>query len=243
MTALPDALRAMLSETGVLVIIGLTVLAWLLTPALSLGMNHWALDRIRGQEEPVSAVFSRIRIFAKGIGLRLFVLLKTLLWMLPGIAVTLLSLIPLYTARPASLSEAQSTVWISSSLIYTGMILMLVLGIMGYLYYAMADFILADEPEERVLTCARRSRDMMKGRRGLLMTLMLSFLLWYLLILLASSAVVSIAGPVAGLVVQMLGSLAVSVYMLMAQGVFYEALSPVRNSAPPVPEDSAGLDE
>ena len=243
MTALPDALRAMLSETGVLVIIGLTVLAWLLTPALSLGMNHWALDRIRGQEEPISAVFSRIRIFAKGIGLRLFVLLKTLLWMLPGIAVTLLSLIPLYTARPASLSEAQSTVWISSSLIYFGMILMLVLGIMGYLYYAMADFILADEPEERVLTCARRSRDMMKGRRGLLMTLMLSFLLWYLLILLASSAVVSIAGPVAGLVVQMLGSLAVSVYMLMAQGVFYEALSPVRNSAPPVPEDSAGLDE
>ena len=84
---------------------------------------------------------------------------------------------------------------------------------------------------------------MMKGRRGLLMTLMLSFLLWYLLILLATSAVVSIAGPVAGLVVQMLGSLAVSVYMLMAQGAFYEAFSPVRNSVSPAPEDSAGLDE
>ena len=61
--ALPDSVRALLSETGILAMSGLGILAWLVTPVLSLGMNHWTLDRIRGAEEPVSTVFSRLRIF------------------------------------------------------------------------------------------------------------------------------------------------------------------------------------
>jgi len=101
---------------------------------------------------------------------------------------------------------------------------MLVLGIMGYLYYAQADFILADEPEERVLSCARRSREMMKGRRLMLMTLLLSFALLFLLIAFASAAIEGMTGTVVALVIQMLGSLFLSVYMLATEAVFYEAL-------------------
>ena len=95
---------------------------------------------------------------------------------------------------------------------------------MGYLYYAMAEFVLADEPQERVLSCARRSKMWMKGRRSALMSLYLSFLLWYLLILLVSALVGGIAGPVIALVAQMLGSLFISVYMLASEGAFYEAI-------------------
>ena len=224
MNALPDAVLGMLSETGIITMMILGAVAWLITPVLSVGMSHWTLERLRGQELPVSAVFSRLRIFLKSIGLRLFIVLKVLLWMLPGIAVFLFSVIPLMRANPGSSGELSSAVEISFHLVTVGMIAMAVLGVMGYLYYAMAEFILADEPEERVLSCARRSKMLMKGRRGVLMSLWLSFLLWYLLILMASSMVAGIAGSVIALVLEMLGSLFLSVYMLASEGVFYEAL-------------------
>ena len=234
MSALPDSLRALLSETGILVMIGLSVLAWLVTPALSMGMNHWALDRIRGEEEPVSTVFSRLNILPKSIGLRLFIVLKILLWTLPGAAVSLLGMIPLWNAREKTGAELASAANLTMNIVYVGMLVMLVLGIMGYLYYAMADFILADEPGEAVLSCARRSRVLMKNRRGALMSLLLSFILWYLLIFFASSVVESIAGSVIALMLQMLGTLFLSVYMLVTEGVFYEALrrAPVQQQEP-----------
>ena len=234
MSALPDAVRALFSETGIWVMIGLSVLAWLVTPALSMGMNHWALDRIRGEEEPVSTVFSRLRILPKSIALRLFIVLKIILWSLPGLAVSLLGMIPLWNAREKAAAEQASAANLTRNLMYGGMLVMLVLGIMGYLYYAMADFILADEPGERVLSCARRSREMMKGRRGALISLLFSFILWYLLIFFAASVVESIAGSIASLMFQMLGTLFLSVYMLVTEGVFYETLrrAPVQQQEP-----------
>ena len=234
MNALPDTVRAMLSETGILVMAGLGILAWLVTPALSLGMNHWTLDRIRGEEEPVSAVFSRLSIFLKGIGLRLMIALKVLLWMLPGIAVFLAGLIPLYTTDFASREAALSAANTSLLIMYAAMMAMLVLGLMGYLRYALADFILADEPEERVLSCLRRSRELMNGRRGALLGLLVSFILWYLLISIVSSFAAGFGGSVFSLMVQMLGSLFVSVYMLTSEGVFYEGLRMAPVQAPPV---------
>ena len=224
-SALPDSVRALLSETGILLMSGLGILAWLVTPVLSLGMNHWTLDRIRGAEEPVSAVFSRLSIFLKSIGLRLFIVWKVLLWMLPGLAVSLLSVLPLLNiGADATAQGVASAAGTSYMLTWAGILLMLVLGVMGFLYYAQADFILADEPEERVLSCARRSRNMMKGRRSALLSLMLSFILWYLLIMMITSFAAGMAGSVIALMLEMLGSLFLSVYMLAAQGVFYEAL-------------------
>ena len=224
MNALPGAVRAMISETGVLAMSGLSVLAWLITPVLSLGLNHWALERIRGSELPLATVFSRVRIFLKCIGLRLLILLKVLLWTLPGLAVFLLAVIPLLRADVTSAQSVLSAANFSILLTYGGMIATLVLGFMGYLYYALADFILADEPEERILSCARRSRAMMKGFRGALFSLLVSFLLWYFLITIVSSMVAGIAGSVMGLMVEMLGSLFLNVYILTSEGVFYEAL-------------------
>ena len=224
MNALPESVRSMLSESGIVTMLILSAVAWLVTPVLSVGMTHWTLERLRGQDLPVSAVFSRLRIFLKSIGLRLLIVLKVLLWMLPGLAVFLFSVIPLMRANPGNSGELVSAVNISFHLVSAGMIAMAVLGVMGYLYYAMAEFILADEPEERILSCARRSKMLMKGRRSVLMSLWLSFLLWYLLILMVSSMVAGIAGAVIALVLQMLGSLFLSVYMLASEGVFYEAL-------------------
>ena len=143
-------------------------------------------------------------------------------------------------ANPGNSGELSSAVEVSFHLVSVGMIAMVVLGVMGYLYYAMAEFILADEPEERVLSCARRSKMLMKGRRGVLMSLWLSFLLWYLLILMVSSMVAGIAGSVIALVLEMLGSLFLSVYMLASEGVFYEALRLA--PAPEIPVESSSGD-
>ena len=224
MNALQDNILKLFSETGILVMTGLTVLVWLFTPVLAMGMNHWMLDRIRGQEEPVTTVFSRLRILPKSIGLRLFLVWKIFLWTLPGLAVSLLSLIPTLNARGKTGTELATAAAWSMNLMYFGMMVMLVLGVMGYLYYAQADFILADEPGERVLSCARRSREMMKGRRMALMTLLLSFALLFLLISFVSAALEGMTGTVVALVIQMLGSLFLSVYMLATEAVFYEAL-------------------
>ena len=236
MNALPESVRSMLSESGIVTMLILSAVAWLVTPVLSVGMTHWTLERLRGQDLPVSAVFSRLRIFLKSIGLRLLIVLKVLLWMLPGLAVFLFSVVPLMRANPGNSGELVSAVNISFHLVSAGMIAMAVLGVMGYLYYAMAEFILADEPEERILSCARRSKMLMKGRRSVLMSLWLSFLLWYLLILMVSSMVAGIAGAVIALVLQMLGSLFLSVYMLASEGVFYEALRLA--PAPQIPADT-----
>ena len=232
MNTLPERTGALLSESGILVMLGLGLLAWLVTPALALGMNHWTLDRIRGAEEPVSTVFSRLGIFFKSIGLRLLISLKVLLWMLPGIAVIVLSMVLLLRADVSSQEAIVSAANTSLMLIWAGMIAMLVLGVMGYLYYAQADFILADEPEERVLSCTRRSKEMMTGRRSQLLGLLLSFALWYLLVIFGSSAIAVMAGDVIGIMLQMLGSLFLSVYMLASEGIFYEALRTAPVQAP-----------
>lgn len=237
MNALPESVRMLFSEPGVLLMTGLNILAWLVTPVLSIGMNHWTLQRIRGEELPVTAVFSRLHIFFRSIGLRLFIVLKIFLWMLPGLAVFLAAMIPLFRADSSSAREFLSAANLSIYLAYFGMTAMIVLGVMGYLYYAQADLILADEPEERILSCARRSREMMKGRRSVLMSLLLSFILWYFLIGIVTSMIAGITGPVIALVVQMLGSLFLSVYMLASECVFYEALrlAPIQEAAPGTP--------
>ena len=104
------------------------------------------------------------------------------------------------------------------------------------MYYALAEFILADEPEERVLSCARRSKGMMKGLRARLFSLILSFIFWYILVIAAASCVSGIAGPVLALVAEMLGSLFISVYMLTSEGAFFESLRKAPVQAVPAEE-------
>ena len=81
-----NEINAILNSTAFWTVRGLELLAWLVTPCLTLGMYRWLINRLRGQTEPVSVVFSRMRLFLKAIGLQLLVILKVLLWALPGLA-------------------------------------------------------------------------------------------------------------------------------------------------------------
>ena len=210
-----NEIRTFLNSTGFWTVRGLELLAWLITPCLSLGMYKWLLDRLQGLEDPVSTVFCRMNRFFRAIGLQLLIILKVLLWMLPGIALFIYLLLPVYrSANPQVQLEALQR---SYNMTLPVTLLMVVPGAMAALRHALADYILADQPESRILFCVRRSKELMKDQKKNLFFLLVSFLLWYLLELLVSS----LFAGVLSLVVQMLAGLAISVYMSASITAFY----------------------
>lgn len=216
-----DGLTALMNETGIWLMIGLRAVAWIITPVLSLGMTHWLLLRLRKKEAGVDTVFSRLPVFLKSIGLHLLTALKTLLWMLPGAAVSMLSVIPLLGARGGDNEAVYSALTTGSMLIYAGMGIMLVLGVMAALRYALAEYKLADEPETGVLACIRESKRVMAGKKGALLSLELSFIFWYLGEYMVSSLLTGFGGGVLSLMFQMLAGMALSVYITCSVGSFY----------------------
>ena len=227
-------LLELIRQPAILTMQGLALLAWLITPCLALGMDRWVLLRLRGQEAGFSTVFSLIRYALKSIGLRLFLTLKIFLWMLPGLGLTLLSMLFLGNGQEAASGFA---LFASSGFLYGGTILMVVLGMMAYLRYAMADFLLADDPASRIRDCVRRSRGLMKDKKAALFSLELSFLLWYLAELLVASFLAGMGSGILSLMFQMLAGLALSLYLRTSVGAFYDAYTKVyREGTVPFPE-------
>ena len=208
-------LNTILSSTFFWSIRGLEIVAMLITPCLALGMYKWLTDLIRGQEQPVGTVFSRMRYFFRAIGLQLMIILKVILWMLPGIAVSVLLLLPAFRAgtadaRMAALEQAERYYLLP-------LLLTVIPGVMAALRYALSEYIMAEKPETRIMACIRRSKDLMKDQKRNLFLLMVSFILWYLLEMLVSSFLPGLVG----LVFQMLAGLALNVYMAASVAVFY----------------------
>ena len=230
-----NEIQALLESTPFWTIRGLELLAWLITPCLTLGMYKWILDRLAGLDDPVSTVFSRMKLFLKAIGLQLMIILKVFLWMLPGLAAYAVAMIPVFRAAgpEKALSALQGVYAISLPLI----LLVTVPAVIAALRYALAEFIMADDPDNKIMFCIRRSKFLMKEQKRNLFLLMLTFLLWYLLSMLVSS----VLSGVFSLVVQMLASLAISVYMATSVGAFYLRLEE-RDIPDPVPgsEDEGG---
>ena len=215
-----DEVSALLSSSVFWTIRGLELLAWLVTPCLTLGMYKWVLNRLKGQEDPVTTVFCRVKLFFRAIGLQLLIILKVLLWMLPGIAAGVAALYPLFRGTVMTQAQLQAVLQQSYGMTLPVILLMVIPGVMAGLRYALSEFILAEEPSNKILFCIRRSKYLMRDQKKNLFLLLISFLLWYLLSLLLSSMVTEVFS----LVIQMLASLALSVYMAGAVGAFYMAL-------------------
>ena len=145
---LQNEVNLILNSTSFWLIRGGDVVAWLVTPCLSLGLYKWLMDLLQGQEGPVSTVFCRVRYFFKALGLQLLVILKVLLWMLPGIALAVVSMVPLFNA--ATSREQLAMLSTLNGLTPLAVAAMAVPGIMAALRYALADYIQADKPETKV---------------------------------------------------------------------------------------------
>ena len=228
--------QRILNSTGFWTIRGLEVLAWLITPCLSLGMYKWIMDRLQDQDNPVSTVFCRVRQFFRAIGLQLLIILKVLLWMLPGLAVMVYTMLPLFqsTNPQAQLFALQRSYNLTLPLI----LLTAVPGVLAALRYALSEYILAEEPSNKILFCIRHSKEMMKDQKKNLFFLLVSFLLWYLLELLISSFLTGVLS----LAFQVLAGLALSVYMTASISAFYLRLKKAYENhenpnAEPAPEE------
>ncbi len=236
-------LQEIRESSGIWLMQGMNAAAWLLTPCLTLGMTAWLLGRLRGQEDTgVTAVFSRMNLFLKGIGLRLYIALRIFLAMLPGAAVSLLSFVVLLRNTGAGQLEP-AVLSAFFGLQTTGLIAMAVLGIMAALRYALGDMELADHPERGPVRAARASRDAMRGRRGLLFAVYISFLPWYLLVMMVSSLCLEMFGSIPALMVEMLGSLALSVYLSASVSGFYLVCEAGPEALRPGTNDEGGAEE
>ena len=139
---------------------GLELAAYLIIPCLTLGMDKWMMDRLRGEDGPVTTVFCRVRLFFKACGLQLLVALKILLWMVPGFCLTFL--VTYLFAQPGL------------SLLPFSMIIP---AFLAYVRYSVAEFIMADNPEMKIRACISRSKKLVKGNMRFIVMNCLFFLL------------------------------------------------------------------
>lgn len=226
---LQSEIQVILHSTSFWLIRAGDLVAWLITPCLSLGMYKWLMDRLHGQTGPVGTVFCRARYFFKALGLQLLVILMVLLWMLPGIALAVVTMLP--AIRAANSPEQLAMYTTVNSLTPLALAAILIPGVMAALRYALAEYILADKPETRIRECVRLSKQMLTGMKKTLFSMMLVFLLWYLAQMLAASMLTGIS-PVVALVFQMLAVLALNVYMSGSLSAFYLQLDSGEPAAP-----------
>ena len=208
-------INTIVASTAFWLIRGLEILAMLVTPCLSLGMYKWLMDLLHGEEQPVNAVFSRMRLFFKAIGLQLLIILKVLLWTLPGLAVMIIVMLPVLRAGTTQAQlDAMAQV---QGMSFLPMLLMIVPGVIAALRYALSEYIMAEKPESKIRFCVSHSKELMKDQKKNLFFLLTSFLLWYLLELL----IASFLSGVLSLVFQMFAGLVLSVYITCSISVFY----------------------
>ncbi len=115
-----DALQAqMLAEVQAvppsqwIIMGGLYLLSFLLTPMLSLGCNHYFIARIQGRELGFAGLFSRLRYVGKALWLSILMGVKVFLWSLlllvPGIIASFrYSMAPYYLAQDPTLTACQA---------------------------------------------------------------------------------------------------------------------------------------
>ena len=196
--------------------LGLSVLSWLLSPVLTLGLTWCLLELLRGHEISVGTVFARLGAFWRSIGLNLLTAVKLLVWSLPGMAVMFAGMMLLLLTGSS----------LSLTLYFAGLTLMIVLMVRAMLHYTMAPVFLADEPERGVRGSLRASIDMMRTRKMALFSLMLSFILWMMILSMLTSFLSAMLGMVIASTISMLLQLMLSVYMQTSICAFYEAYKP-----------------
>lgn len=143
--------------------------------------------------------------------------------------------------------------------LFTGLwtMLFIVPGIIASLRYSQAFYILIDDPSKGIMQCIRESKEMMKGNKGKIFCLQLSFIPWMLLVMLVFSGILTMYMTISlmfylpaaldsifivvSLIVMLAGMCIVQAYMLGSMVIFYDmAAGNLRaaNSVPPTERES-----
>lgn len=169
----------------------LNILIALFSMVMGVGLAHYALRLSRGEQRGMGDLFEAFSFAGRSIGMNLLSALYTVLWML------------LYMAGFAVVGGVGAylmdlTMAGGIALIVVAYVVLLVGLVRISLRYVMAPFALAEDPEGGAAQAVRRSVRMMKGNKGKLFVLMLSYLGWELLALLISLVVLILGVFVGG---------------------------------------------
>lgn len=157
---------------------------FLMLPFLSIGQNYAYLRLLRQEEMEVRDVFARVSCFFKAIFLEILVLIRMILWGIPGFLVMVLGGVFFIRSRDLNMF----------SMVYTfGTALMFFLAYRANLRYSLASIVMADKPENSALTCLRESIRLMNGRLMQLFSVVITFVLYLLLEELAVNMVASLS--------------------------------------------------
>jgi uncharacterized membrane protein len=182
-------LSSMLGDTigiGMLVSIFMT----LFTTVMSFGYNWYCLKMVRGDETSFGDIFSGFAQAGWVILMNFLIAVFVCLWsLLVGVGAVILIFL-------AALTGSDLVIGLVAVVVY---LVAIVLIVFIALRYAMAPFILIDNPGIGALEPIRRSKEMMKGQKRRLFVLGLSFIGWYLLVGLIVSIVMCIGMAIGGM--------------------------------------------
>ncbi len=176
-------------ETGALSIF-LTILVWLFGIVMGVGFSHYALCLARREETGMGSLFHAFSFAGRSIGMDLLVILFTFLWSLLGVAA--------FAAAVGVLAVTTDAVPVLIAAVLILYIALIALIVFISLRYAMASFALVDDPDAGAMEAIRRSVQMMRGYKGKLFVLQLSFIGWELLVALIVAVVMAIGFGVGG---------------------------------------------
>lgn len=168
----------------------LNILVWLFSIVMAVGFANYALRLARREPTGMSSLFASFSFSGRALGVELLVGVFTFLWALLAIVVMAVVL-----GLLAALVDNIPLIVIAAVVLYIALIVVLITIV---LRYAMADFALVDDPDAGVMEAIRRSVRMMRGYKGKLFVLELSFIGWELLVALIAGIVTGIGFVVSG---------------------------------------------
>lgn len=169
----------------------LNVLISLFSMVLSVGLANYTLNLARRKSTAVGDLFEGFSFAGRSIGMNLLVAIYIFLW-------TMLGAVGVGIIAAVSVLFAENAPALTAILIVIAYIALIVFLVAVTLRYAMAQFALAENPDDGASAAIRRSVQMMRGNKGKLFVLELSFVGWGLLSALIVLAVMAVGVLVTG---------------------------------------------
>lgn len=169
----------------------LNILVGLFSMVMAVGLAYYALRLARKEQTGVGNLFEGFAFAGRSIGMNILVAIYSFLWMLLVAVV-----FGVVVAAASFLFEAAMVLGII--IIVVAYIAFVVAVVAIVLRYAMANFALAENPDDGASAAIRRSVQMMRGNKGKLFVMELSFIGWNLLIALIALVIMVIGFVVSG---------------------------------------------
>lgn len=165
-----------------------TLVNLLIGGSIAYGLNRFFLNLTRNENPQVENLFSGFKYFGKNFLIQLIIGIFSVLWALlvyiPAIIVSIIILVVSFSSYP-DLTELEQLPWTIGAgaivIIITLVIICTIIISIIVLRYALAYYIYNDNKEAGVMDCINHSKDMMKGNKGKLFLLNLSFIGWHIL--------------------------------------------------------------